>query len=226
MAAAASAEATTLGLAAWTAHLLKRHPFIESSFPTKVAYEAWLASAASAAVAEAAPSGRALALPEAQEGPAAAAPDSPALALPAPEDVRRLITLDVSSGEAIVLDQFGPVVVNSDGTLSRITNWETMTDGEKETAKRLIAKRNGVYCSLRRPPSPHAAQRNHACTRQLSQTTCPSAPPPAPHAVRRMRGFRDAGTLKSSLMRALGDSSLEQESASTTTSPLAVGTRD
>ena len=61
---------------------------------------------------------------------------------PAPEDVTQLITLDVSSGKAVVLDQFGPVVVNSDGTLSRITNWQAMTEDEKSTAKRLIAKRN------------------------------------------------------------------------------------
>ena len=43
-----------------------------------------------------------------------------------------------------VLEQLGPVVVNSDGTLARITNWQVMTDGEKETCKRLIAKRNGT----------------------------------------------------------------------------------
>ena len=40
------------------------------------------------------------------------------------------------------VDHLGPVVVNTDGTLSRITNWQAMTEDEKSTAKRLIAKRN------------------------------------------------------------------------------------
>ena len=64
------------------------------------------------------------------------------LALPAPEDVTNLITLDVSTGQAVVLDALGPVVVNTDGTLARITNWDRMDDSEREVAKRRIAKRN------------------------------------------------------------------------------------
>ena len=66
----------------------------------------------------------------------------PLLALPAPEDVSSLITLNCATGEPVVLDQFGPVVVNSDGTLSRITNWDRMDEREKGVAKRRIAKRN------------------------------------------------------------------------------------
>ena len=100
---------------------------------------------AASKAAEAPPSERGLALPT------GASSSTPPLALPAPEDVNRQlasalsgVTLDVKSGEAVVLDEFGPVVVNSDGTLSRITNWHEMTDDEKATAKRLIAKRNGV----------------------------------------------------------------------------------
>ena len=64
------------------------------------------------------------------------------LALPAPEDVNSLITLDVSTGQAVVLDHLGPVVVNTDGTLARITNWSAMTEGEQQTTRRRIAKRN------------------------------------------------------------------------------------
>ena len=63
-------------------------------------------------------------------GDAALSP--PLLALPAPEDVNRAITLDVSTGEAVTLDAMGPVVVNSDGSLSRITNWERMEEAERE----------------------------------------------------------------------------------------------
>ena len=84
----------------------------------------------------------------ATDPPPAAAPDPPPaaapamLALPAPEDVTNLITLDVSTGQAVVLDALGPVVVNTDGTLARITNWDRMDDSEREVAKRRIAKRN------------------------------------------------------------------------------------
>ena len=87
---------------------------------------------------------RATAPPAAAPAEAAAAPAAaPAvLALPAPEDVSNLITLDCSTGQAVVLDAMGPVVVNSDGTLSRITNWERMDERERDVAKRRIAKRN------------------------------------------------------------------------------------
>jgi hypothetical protein len=40
------------------------------------------------------------------------------------------------------LDMLGPIVLNTDGTMSRISNWSEMTDQEKASAKRLIAKRN------------------------------------------------------------------------------------
>ncbi len=64
------------------------------------------------------------------------------LALPAPEDASTSVTLDVSTGESVTLDHMGPVVVNTDGTLSRITNWHRMSDEEQCVAKRKIAKRN------------------------------------------------------------------------------------
>jgi predicted Fe-S protein YdhL (DUF1289 family) len=34
------------------------------------------------------------------------------------------------------------MVVNTDGTLSRITNWDTMTDMEQKSTMRIISKRN------------------------------------------------------------------------------------
>ena len=64
------------------------------------------------------------------------------LALPSPEDISSRLTLDASTGQPVTLDALGPVVVNSDGTLSRITNWEQMEDGEREVVKRRICKRN------------------------------------------------------------------------------------
>jgi hypothetical protein len=44
--------------------------------------------------------------------------------------------------EAALLDMLGPIVLNTDGSMSRISNWKEMTDGEKASAQRLIAKRN------------------------------------------------------------------------------------
>ena len=86
-------------------------------------------------------------LREVAQKAAAPAADPPPAAAPrcraaAPEDVTNLITLDVSTGQAVVLDALGPVVVNTDGTLARITNWDRMDDSEREVAKRRIAKRN------------------------------------------------------------------------------------
>ena len=69
------------------------------------------------------------------------------LALPAPGDVTSLVTLNCAMGEPVVLDHFGPVVVNSDGTLSRITNWERMDEREVSTSLTL---------TLTPPPTPHA----------------------------------------------------------------------
>lgn len=42
----------------------------------------------------------------------------------------------------ISLDHVGPIILNSDGTMSRIPNWAEMSAPEKETAQRLISKRN------------------------------------------------------------------------------------
>ena len=74
---------------------------------------------------------------------AAEPPEQQLLALPAPaEEGSAAITLDCSTGEAVTLDHLGPVVVNSDTTLSRIANWDEMSDKEQAVAKRRIAKRN------------------------------------------------------------------------------------
>lgn len=49
------------------------------------------------------------------------------------------ITVD---GVGIKLDKLGPIVVNTDGTLTRISNWGDMSEGERQTALRRIARRN------------------------------------------------------------------------------------
>ncbi|KAK4608986.1 hypothetical protein CLAFUW4_14496 [Fulvia fulva] len=51
--------------------------------------------------------------------------------------------LDLSSGQgSISMDHLGPLVVNKDGSLSRISNWEQMTETEQKNTLRILGKRN------------------------------------------------------------------------------------
>ncbi|PXF47559.1 hypothetical protein BWQ96_02703 [Gracilariopsis chorda] len=50
--------------------------------------------------------------------------------------------VDLSSGSASLADALGPLVINSDGTTSRIANWQMMTPAEKATTLRIITARN------------------------------------------------------------------------------------
>lgn len=53
------------------------------------------------------------------------------------------IKLDMSGGGTEVkLDHLGPMVVNVDGTLSQIGNWQQMTEIEKTNTLRVLGKRN------------------------------------------------------------------------------------
>lgn len=70
--------------------------------------------------------------------------NKPILALPeAPSAESAATQLDVSGGGSTVkLDALGPLVVNQDGTLSRIANWEQMTEIERRNTLRVLGKRN------------------------------------------------------------------------------------
>jgi len=57
---------------------------------------------------------------------------------PDPEPTR---TVNVG-GEPVSIDALGPLVINVDGTLSRITNWNEMTPDEQSRTIRIIGKRN------------------------------------------------------------------------------------
>jgi len=50
--------------------------------------------------------------------------------------------LEVGSGQSVKLSVLGPIVVNLDGSISRIDNWSTMSEIERERTYRLIGKRN------------------------------------------------------------------------------------
>ncbi|BFZ58420.1 hypothetical protein PYCC9005_005482 [Savitreella phatthalungensis] len=47
-------------------------------------------------------------------------------------------------GERISLDVLGPMVINSDGSVSRIANWHDLTEAEQARILRVIARRNAA----------------------------------------------------------------------------------
>ena len=66
-------------------------------------------------------------------------------ALPAPEEKGEgdATKLDVSGeGSAVKLDHLGPLVVNHDGTMSRIGNWAEMSEAERKNTLRILGRRN------------------------------------------------------------------------------------
>jgi hypothetical protein len=66
----------------------------------------------------------------------------PTLALPSITEAEAT-RIDVSSGSGTArLDALGPMVVNVDGTLSRITNRDNMTEMEQNNTLRILTKRN------------------------------------------------------------------------------------
>lgn len=62
-------------------------------------------------------------------------------ALPPSEPSSDAPQLEVGA-EGVTLDHLGPLVVNKDGSLSRIANWETMSEKEKKNTLRVLKKRN------------------------------------------------------------------------------------
>ncbi|KAI1078505.1 hypothetical protein F5B20DRAFT_203756 [Whalleya microplaca] len=66
---------------------------------------------------------------------------APPLPLPEPDTSTTQLPL---GGEGVKLDHLGPLVVNEDGTMSRIANWTQMADIERENAVRILGKRNKI----------------------------------------------------------------------------------
>ncbi|EMD32709.1 hypothetical protein CERSUDRAFT_118459 [Gelatoporia subvermispora B] len=64
--------------------------------------------------------------------------------LPAPEPSSTTEATKLAVGTEVKLDALGPMVVNSDGTISRIANWQNLTDLEKERTMRVLVARNRV----------------------------------------------------------------------------------
>lgn len=87
--------------------------------------------------------------------------------VPAIDDLgRRQLTLD----SKLKLDELGPIIVQEDGTLRRITNWDGLSDAEKEASLRIIASRNQRRLeALRRQQQSGPSEAPDASTAQPSQ---------------------------------------------------------
>ncbi|KAL9191205.1 hypothetical protein ACHAXT_000911 [Thalassiosira profunda] len=48
----------------------------------------------------------------------------------------------IKLGETIRFEEYGPVILNADGSMRRIDNWDQMSEHEQEVAWRRISKRN------------------------------------------------------------------------------------
>jgi hypothetical protein len=60
----------------------------------------------------------------------------------AEEGQPKQLRLDLGADGGVSLDHLGPMVVNVDGTLSRIGNWDQMTEMEQKSTLRVLGKRN------------------------------------------------------------------------------------
>lgn len=71
---------------------------------------------------------------------AAAAPDVAELPdKPGTSEQTRTVNVD---GAPVKIDGLGPIVVNKDGTYSRITNWHGMSEAEQQKTLKIVGKRN------------------------------------------------------------------------------------
>ncbi|OIW27579.1 hypothetical protein CONLIGDRAFT_682609 [Coniochaeta ligniaria NRRL 30616] len=96
--------------------------------------------------------------PAASGQPTAQAVGSHALPppLPAPESGdggASTTTVEVNGARVSLADQLGPVVVNEDGTMSRIANWAEMSEIEKRNTVRVLGKRNKLRLDVLRGES-------------------------------------------------------------------------
>ncbi|KAF3043701.1 hypothetical protein E8E12_007544 [Didymella heteroderae] len=76
---------------------------------------------------------------EQQDGPDTQTSTKGPLSLPEPGSDATQLNVN---GEGVKLDHLGPLVVNKDGSLSRIANWDKMAEIEKQNTLRILGKRN------------------------------------------------------------------------------------
>eukprot|EP00522_Entomoneis_paludosa_P013149 CAMPEP_0172452358 /NCGR_PEP_ID=MMETSP1065-20121228/10051_1 /TAXON_ID=265537 /ORGANISM="Amphiprora paludosa, Strain CCMP125" /LENGTH=111 /DNA_ID=CAMNT_0013204405 /DNA_START=61 /DNA_END=396 /DNA_ORIENTATION=- len=78
--------------------------------------------------------------PEGETNAAAGGGDSDIPALPMPDPDADIPSIKL--GETIRFEEWGPIILNQDGTTRRIANWDQLTEGEKTATWRRISKRN------------------------------------------------------------------------------------
>jgi hypothetical protein len=62
--------------------------------------------------------------------------------LPLPKAEKEGETRQLPLGGTVKMDYLGPMIINTDGTVRRIANWQTMTPAEQANTVRLITARN------------------------------------------------------------------------------------
>jgi hypothetical protein len=62
-------------------------------------------------------------------------------------------------GDAVKLDHLGPIIVNEDGTMRRIANWDLLTAREKQATFKRIAARNKKRVDALKEKMPKQAAR-------------------------------------------------------------------
>ena len=66
--------------------------------------------------------------------------------LPSPDDIinnkEKGTIKQLKFGESLSMDELGPIIINPDGTMRRIANWNELTKGEQESTFRQIVARN------------------------------------------------------------------------------------
>mmetsp|Transcript_55111 Transcript_55111/g.178527 ORF Transcript_55111/g.178527 Transcript_55111/m.178527 type:complete len:181 (+) Transcript_55111:66-608(+) len=70
------------------------------------------------------------------------APAKSKLALPRGGDADVTGTRKLEVGGTIKMDELGPIILNEDGSMRRIVNWDILTPHEREWTHKRIAKRN------------------------------------------------------------------------------------
>lgn len=73
--------------------------------------------------------------------------DEPISYLPPPDDSSGEIQ-KLELGQKLSLDDLGPMVLNKDGTISRITNWDVKLPHEKEIIMKKISRRNAERAKI------------------------------------------------------------------------------
>ncbi|WVQ83873.1 hypothetical protein IAT38_006017 [Cryptococcus sp. DSM 104549] len=108
--------------------------------------------------------------------PPSTTPDPQVLAIEAPRpdqekaekgQEEEVHVLDVGDGNKVKLDKLGPMIVNSDGTLSRIQNWLDLTPFEQErTVRLLVKKRNLVRLKALSEAEPKTGEEELSATKE------------------------------------------------------------